>query len=582
MSDALVAALMMQQRQRQQFDPAENSRRYGQALMQHGASTAPVQSPLEGLARALQGGVGGFFEGQAEREQKETQTKTTDKLARALGAKDEASRNAILNEPGGDPNILAPFYAQTLAQKIADDRKNGLLDTKLDASGVSRGGGAGQPGPSGNQPGLTIDVTPLPSGTPAPGAFNNNLGNIRAGVGFPGEGAPQNGFATFGSPQQGANAMVQNLGAYIKQNPNMTVAQAIAKWAPPNENNTQQYISQVAEGTGINPGMPLGEVMKDPAVAATLLDAITRKEKGGLPQGVTADTFMAATGGQPQAQQQTPVQLAQGAEGAMPQPQAAPQAPPAPTIPEVSPAAQHLMQQAQQARAGGDRERALALVQKAQEAQAAYVQERAKTQDTRAYDQSKTAEQRTAEAAEHDRREANKPMTKEQSDAAVFADRMTNSFRILGQNEKEGLSTKGRALDSKVFGVGVPGANYAQSEGYQKFRQAKDDFINAQLRRESGAVISDQEYAAADKQYFPQPGDAESVVAQKMKNRQLAVEGMTRAAGKTYTLNPTVNQPPAGTTAPAQGGAPQPGSVMDGYRFKGGNPADKSNWEPAQ
>lgn len=31
-----------------------------------------------------------------------------------------------------------------------------------------------------------------------------------------------------------------------------------------------------------------------------------------------------------------------------------------------------------------------------------------------------------------------------------------------------------------------------------------------------------------------------------------------------------------------RGGAPQPGTVMDGYRFKGGDPADKSNWEPVQ
>lgn len=29
-------------------------------------------------------------------------------------------------------------------------------------------------------------------------------------------------------------------------------------------------------------------------------------------------------------------------------------------------------------------------------------------------------------------------------------------------------------------------------------------------------------------------------------------------------------------------GGPAPGTVMDGYRFKGGNPSDKSNWEPVQ
>ena len=38
----------------------------------------------------------------------------------------------------------------------------------------------------------------------------------------------------------------------------------------------------------------------------------------------------------------------------------------------------------------------------------------------------------------------------------------------------------------------------------------------------------------------------------------------------------------SGSSAPASGGstnAPQPGTIKDGYRFKGGNPADKNNWE---
>jgi hypothetical protein len=33
----------------------------------------------------------------------------------------------------------------------------------------------------------------------------------------------------------------------------------------------------------------------------------------------------------------------------------------------------------------------------------------------------------------------------------------------------------------------------------------------------------------------------------------------------------------APTAAPT--GAPAVGTVMQGYRFKGGNPADKNNWE---
>lgn len=34
--------------------------------------------------------------------------------------------------------------------------------------------------------------------------------------------------------------------------------------------------------------------------------------------------------------------------------------------------------------------------------------------------------------------------------------------------------------------------------------------------------------------------------------------------------------------APQQSQGPQPGAIEDGYRFKGGNPADPNSWEPVQ
>jgi hypothetical protein len=197
-------------------------------------------------------------------------------------------------------------------------------------------------------------------------------------------------------------------------------------------------------------------------------------------------------------------------------------------------------------------------MQKAQEAQAAYVQERAKTQDTRAY-----------EAQEHTRREQTKPMNKEQSDAATFADRMVMSNRIIDQLEKQGTSAKGKFLDSTVFGVGIPGSNYAQSKEYQQFRQARENFAYALLRRETGAAIQPFEYETIDKTYFPQPGDDKTLLAQKAQARKVALEGMQRAAGPTYSVNPTANQgapvasPEGGNNA--AGGIPKLGANGEGY-----------------
>jgi len=325
MSDALAAALMATQRK--QYDPAENSRKYGQMLLQQGSSTAPVQSPLEGLARALTGGVGGFFEGQAERQQEGKQKETLGGLADLLSG-DPATRAAGLERlKGGDPSIAGPVMAGMIGDQRKTQAQSAAGDQFAAAYGMPKPGAQPQ-----SMPGQSAAVPPLPQGQPTTSGFNNNLGNIRATpINWDGKGAPHNGFETFGTPDQGAGAMVKNLGAYVKANPNVTVAQAIAKWAPPNENNTDLYIRQVAEGTGINPAAPLAEVLQDPAMAAQLLDAITRKEKGGLPQGVNADTFMKAT---------TPggltIGIPQGsAEQQTQQPAPATPAPQAPAIPDV-------------------------------------------------------------------------------------------------------------------------------------------------------------------------------------------------------------------------------------------------------
>lgn len=120
-------------------------------------------------------------------------------------------------------------------------------------------------------------------------------------------------------------------------------------------------------------------------------------------------------------------------------------------------------------------------------------------------------------------------VTLDEKKAMTFADRMTTSGKII---DDMGMSGSG-AIDRTVSQIPIAG-QYLTSDEYKKVDQAKRDFINAQLRRESGAVISNEEFANAEQQYFPQPNDPPEVIEQKRRNREIVVNGMQRDGGPTY------------------------------------------------
>lgn len=123
----------------------------------------------------------------------------------------------------------------------------------------------------------------------------------------------------------------------------------------------------------------------------------------------------------------------------------------------------------------------------------------------------------------------------EQAKAGGFADRMLNSDAIIADTTNAGQSLKDKAVSQvPVFG------NKMVSPEYQKFEQAQRDFVNAVLRRESGAVINEEEFDNARKQYFPQYGDTPETIKQKALNRKLAIEGIKSAAGRSYSPSPMI------------------------------------------
>lgn len=125
--------------------------------------------------------------------------------------------------------------------------------------------------------------------------------------------------------------------------------------------------------------------------------------------------------------------------------------------------------------------------------------------------------------------------TETQGKSALYTSRALEADKILreveGKYSRIGLSAKHTA-DNLTY---VPGAssiaNSMLSPEAQKADQAQRDFINAVLRQESGAAISQSEFDNSRKQYFPQPGDSPEVVKQKAKNRQNQIKGLNSMAG---------------------------------------------------
>lgn len=73
--------------------------------------------------------------------------------------------------------------------------------------------------------------------------------------------------------------------------------------------------------------------------------------------------------------------------------------------------------------------------------------------------------------------------------------------------------------------------NILQPSWIQQQQQAERNFVNAVLRRESGAAISPSEFDSAAKQYFPQPGDSQETLDQKKVNRDTTYRSIVAQAG---------------------------------------------------
>ncbi len=109
--------------------------------------------------------------------------------------------------------------------------------------------------------------------------------------------------------------------------------------------------------------------------------------------------------------------------------------------------------------------------------------------------------------------------TAEQSKARQFAVSADNANNVLG------------TLGYTPGNIEVPLPNLLKGSDRQQFEQASRAFVNATLRRESGATITDDEFKNKYRELIPQAGDGQKVMEQKALARAAAVKSIQEAGG---------------------------------------------------
>jgi len=89
-----------------------------------------------------------------------------------------------------------------------------------------------------------------------------------------------------------------------------------------------------------------------------------------------------------------------------------------------------------------------------------------------------------------------------------------------------------RAIPSAGLTTGI--ANVTEDVGRQQYRQAQENWVTANLRPESGAVIGAEEMEKEIQKYFPQTNDDPKTIEQKSRARRDTELAMTVRAGPAY------------------------------------------------
>jgi hypothetical protein len=155
--------------------------------------------------------------------------------------------------------------------------------------------------------------------------------------------------------------------------------------------------------------------------------------------------------------------------------------------------------------------------------------------------------QAQAAAERADRKAEGRKPTEAEQKAAGFAQRMEFSDQVAKDVESKvaaqqlagkDVGTMYPTVRTQALGsvplIGGYLENIGSSTQQQLYKNAQENWVRANLRKESGAVIGADEMRDEIRTYFPQPGEKPEKIAQKQLLRQVTQNAMKTAAGASY------------------------------------------------
>ncbi len=130
-------------------------------------------------------------------------------------------------------------------------------------------------------------------------------------------------------------------------------------------------------------------------------------------------------------------------------------------------------------------------------------------------------------------------------------EQLSSAFQIRAQAADKTLGSFEDNLTSLPSQLELHLPPLLQSKQAQLYSQARDEFINAELRRESGAAIQPSEYARFDRIYAVHTGDRPEMIQQKREARRRVILGNQMAGGNLGKVVADGIQPAASHGAPA-------------------------------